>query len=112
MAGAQGRSGWLEAPTAGPCGMGAHPWVCQWVWVQDEALVVTEVQHRTGHLPQGLKHRCPWHVPPTSRNSREEKKGFLLIAVEGRLLVHCDFWEHRVQAWIRGSNYAEKNTQL
>lgn len=74
---------------------------------------VTAVQHVVGHLPERLKHRCPWHVPPTSRNSREEQKEeFLLIAVEGRLLVCGDFWEHRIQAQIRGSNYAEKNTQL
>lgn len=112
-AGAQGGSAWLEAPTASPCGMGAHPWGCQWLWgqqkEQDEALGVTEDQHRefTSRAPSQVS----LAVPPTSRE--EKKKGyFLLIALEGRFLVCSDFWEHRVQAQIRGSNYAEKNTQL
>lgn len=92
--------GHREAPTAGPCGMGNGS-------TSMGAAGQGSWQHRMGTDLQAQTQVSL--VPPTCRNSREERKaGFLLIALEGRLLVHSDFWEHGVQAQIRGSNYAEK----
>lgn len=70
-------------------------WDGQWEHIQGCAVGVgalgsPEVQHRVG-TDLKAQTQVPL-VPPTCRNSREESKaGFLLIALEGRLLVHSDF---------------------
>ena len=133
-AGGRGGPGWLEAPTAGPSGMGGGSrsmpipaqQVCRWMGMhqneqRDVALAFGSPQllgswrmrHVMVHLPQGVKCGCPLCVSPTSRNnSKDTNEGFLLITSEGGLPFCSDFRKRRVWAHIRGSSYAEKNTQL
>ena len=98
----------------------------RWTWMhqneqRDVALALGSPQllgslrmrHVTVRLPQGVKCGCPLCVSPTSRNNSEDtNEGFLLIMLEGGLPFCSDFWKRRVWAHIRGSSYAEKNTQL
>lgn len=49
-------------------------------WVQQDQALGSPV----GSLHGALSSRCPWHVPPSSRNSREEKKRRVFIDCFGR----------------------------
>lgn len=65
------------------------------------------------HLPQGVKCGYPLRVPPPNKNNSKTKNELLLlITLEGGFPFCSDFWKGRVWAHIRGSNYAEKTTQL
>lgn len=90
--------GWLEAPTTGPSGMGSGSTsmrilaqqMCQWMWMHQneernvalafgspQLLGSLRMRHMMVHLPQGVKHTCPLHVPPTSKsNSKDKNEGF------------------------------------